>query len=376
MFARGGQRPRNIMKYVAWTVVHLGYWSVMLLSAAGLGRALLRRHSFASTVERVVFTIGLGLGSAAIIIFLLGLAGWMYRWLLIGVTIPWALFSLVNLAREIKVPTIRNWLERQKAHRFRAATLTLALVVSAGYWACLLANAQYPPVAWDSTDEHLIVARESLAHHGPIALPGIIEPVLPNLDHVLFAWGMALRDDIMAQMISHTFLMLTAIGLYAWGRRRGSVWFGAALAAFWLGNPMVVWLGECAYVDLCMICFAFLSIYALRVFWQKRDYGWWYLAMALGGMAAGAKLPGLFFAAIGMLTGLVALVQSRWNWKSVPAANADDKRAQRGPLRFAPIAIGWIIALALLTPWYGFIFFNTGNPFWPAFRPMRPSRGR
>src|SRR3979409_1087076 len=79
----------NTMKYIAWTVLHLGLWGLMLVSAAGIGRGLLRRHSFASAVERVVFTIALGLGSVALIVFLLGLLGLMYRWLLVGLTIPW-----------------------------------------------------------------------------------------------------------------------------------------------------------------------------------------------------------------------------------------------------------------------------------------------
>jgi hypothetical protein len=363
----------NTMKYIAWTVVHLGLWGLMLVSAAGIGRVLLRRHSFASAVERVVFTIALGLGSVALIVFLLGLLGLMYRWLLVGLTIPWALLTVMNMTRELKVSALPDLLKRQTAHPSRAVAMTLALLVGTGYWICLLVSTQYPPVAWDSIDEHLIVARQFLALHRPVALLGIIEPVLPNLNHVLFAWGMALRDDIMAQMISHTFLMLTALGLYAWGHRQGGLWLGVALPAFWLGNPMVLWLGECAYVDLCMICFAFLGIYALRIFWLKRDYRWWYLAMALCGMAAGAKLPGLFFAAIGMLTGLIALIQSRLDGKLLRAANPDKNKGQLEPLRLAPVATGWLIALAVLAPWYGFIFFHTGNPFWPAF--ARYSRG-
>jgi Dolichyl-phosphate-mannose-protein mannosyltransferase len=355
------------MEYVTWAVVHLGLWSLMLLSAFGIGRVLLRKHSFDSTVERIVFTTALGLGSAAFIIFLLGLAGLMYRGLLIGITIPWGLFSLVSLARETNLPRVRDWLTRLRTHPLRAATTTLLFIAGFSYWVCLLVGTQFPPAAWDSTDEHLVVAREFLAAHRPVALLGIIEPVLPNLNHSLFVWGMALKDDILAQMIAHTFMMLTAIGLYAWGRRRESSWSGLALGAFWLGSPLVLWLGQTAYVDLCLVCFGFLGVYALRIFWENHDTKWWYLAMALCAMAAGSKLAGLFFAAAGMITGALVFALRRLSEKLKRGEKAASKQLPPEPIRLKTVATGWAICLLVLAPWYGFIFFHTGNPVWPAF---------
>ena len=99
---------------------------------------------------------------------------------------------------------------------------------------------------------------------------GSPHPVMPALNHMLFAWGLALKDDILAQMIEHTFMMLTAVGLYAWGRRQGRPLFGLAVAAFWLANPLVLWLGESAYVDIALVCFTLLGVYALRRFWETR----------------------------------------------------------------------------------------------------------
>src|SRR5204862_2322742 len=100
--------------------------------------------------------------------------------------------------------------------------------------------------------------------------------------------------------------------LCAWGRRQKNSAFGVALAARWIADPMVTWLGQVAYLDLCLVCFAFLGVYALRVFWDTSGRGWCYLAMALFGMAAGAKLPGLLFVAAGMATGVMAVAKSYW----------------------------------------------------------------
>src|SRR2546428_6403163 len=191
------------MEYIAWALIHFSLWALILLAAAGLGCVLLRRHKFDSSIERVVFTLALGLGISAVIIFLLGLARLMYSGVFIAITIPWALFTLVRLAREFKVEKIRDLRGHLWARPVSAASKAILFMAGLVYWLFLLAGTQFPPTAWDSTDEHLVVTREFLAAHHPVAIMGIIEPVLPNLNHALFLWGMALKDDIMAQMIEH-----------------------------------------------------------------------------------------------------------------------------------------------------------------------------
>lgn len=361
------------MEYVAWALTHLALLGLMLLSAAGIGQALLRRHRFDSTVERLVFVTAIGLGSMAVIIFMLGLVGLMNRSVIIAITILSALFTIITLARSVKPIVAVNLIRRMKGHPLRTLIALIFLLVGATSSVCLIIPTLYPPTAWDSTDEHLVVAREFLAAHRPVVLMGIVEPILPSLNHVLFAWGMALRDDVMAQMLEHSFLALTALGLYSLGRRQKNSWFGVVLAAFWIGNPMVIWLGGIAYVDLCLVCFAFLGVYALRVFWETRDRRWWYLAMALLGMAAGAKLPGLLFVAGGMLTGLTVFAKSHWDAKRSASAGHAVNQIQHERIKLTTIVIGGCAALIAAAPWYGFIAVQTGNPFWPAL--TRFSRG-
>ena len=363
----------NVARYVVWTVVHLGLWAFILVAAAGIGRILLTRLRFNSLIERIVFTLAVGLGTAAFILFLLGVVRLAYRGVLIGITIAWGLISVINFAREINIPRIRDFLSRLTSRPFRAVIMLVLFITVVGGWVCIMSGALYPPTAWDATDEHLLVAREFLAAHRPVALPGIVLPVLPALNHTLFAWGMALKDDILAQLIEHTLLLLTAFGLYSWGCRQKSSWFGLALAAFWIGNPMILWLGQIAYVDLCLVCFAFLGVYALRVFWIKRDRPWWYLAMTLFGMAAGAKLPGLFFVALGMITGLIVFAKSHWDLKRRRNAERAVNKTQHESIKLRTMVAGWAVGLIALAPWYGFIAFHTGNPLWPAF--TRFSRG-
>jgi hypothetical protein len=350
------------MIYVWWAVIHIGLWFLMLAAAAGVGRLLLRRFEFDSISERLVFTLTLGLGACAWIFFVIGAVGLMSQKVIVGFTVAMALFFVLKTALNFSPARFKKVFSDIKSQPLKSTLWGVLGALGIAWWLFLLAGTQYPPIAWDATDEHLVVAREFLEARGPVALTGLVEPVLPSLNHTFFAWGMALRDDVLSQMMEHTFLMLGAIALFAWGRRQ-HVWLGIALATFWLSNPLVQWLGESGYVDICVVTFVFVGLYALRIFWLKREARWWYLAMAILGLSTGAKISGLFFAGLGMITGLIALAHARWFLKSEDAA----KQASGKVLSLNSLVVGWAVGLIALAPWYGFILFHTGNPVWPAF---------
>src|SRR5262245_9180675 len=370
----------TLYNYLAWGVSHLGLWLLMLLSAYGAGNVFLRKCHFITFAERLAFTLGLGMGLVALALFVLGLCGALYAGVIWGLTIAAAVGTVLYLFRQARLsvslsPRLfvslswKDYLQRRRLLVYGVAAVALA------YAGLLLLAAWYPPMHWDALAGHLPIARQYLIEHRVVALRGGAFPLLPALNHMLFAWAMALKDDILAQMVEYTFLTLTALGLFAWGQRQQEPWLGLAAAALWLSHPLVLWLGESAYVDVGMTCFAFLGVYAMRVFWDKWGGGsaegdtikaglsgsinpqsairnpqssaWWLLASALFGMAAGTKMPALFFVGAGAALGLWARVRSRITW--------------------GELAIGWGIVLLVVAPWYGFIAYHTGNPMWPMF---------
>src|SRR5215510_11127539 len=279
----------TLYKYIAWGVSHLGLWSLMLLSAFGAGGVFLRRFQFHSPAERLVFTLALGMGLWALALFVLGLCGALYGGVIWGLTTAAAattVFYLIhNQSLRLSVsPSWKEYLRPRRLMVFGVAALALA------YAGLLLLAASYPPMHWDALAGHLPLARQYLIEHRIVALRGGgAFPLLPALNHMLFAWG----------------------------RRQQRPGLGLAAAALWLSHPLVLWLGESAYVDVGTTCFAFLGVYALRVFWDKREDAWWLLASALFGMAAGSKMPALFFVGAGAVFGLWARLGSRITWSEL-----------------------------------------------------------
>ncbi|MGE0126741.1 MAG: glycosyltransferase family 39 protein [Blastocatellales bacterium] len=337
----------SLSKYIVWGISHFGWLSLMLLCAFGAGSLFLRRCNFHSLVERIVFALALGMGVWALALFVLGLCGALYRPVILSLTIISALATAFHLIREARGRLSLSSLSWKECFRPGRLMVFALVVVSLAYAGLLALAAQYPPLHWDAISGHLPLARYYLEDHRVLPMRGAAFPLLPALNHLLFSWALALKDDILAQLIEYTFLMLTALGLFTWGQRQQQPGLGFAAAALWLSYPLVLWLGESAYVDVGTTCFAFLGVYALRVFWDKQESAWWLLASALFGMAAGTKMPALFFVAAGAAFGLWMLMRSRITWRE--------------------LAQGWAIVLLVTIPWYGFIAYYTGNPVWPMF---------
>ncbi len=353
---------KSLYQYSAWGISHLGLWSLMLLSAYGVGGVFLRKCNFNSAIERVVFTLASGLGLCGLGLFVLGLCGALYAGVIWGLTIAAAAAPVFYFISYLIRGGRGRWFASSLSSSLssylagltwkevlRPRRLLVAGVAAVGlaYAGIMLLAAMYPPMHWDAIAGHLVLARQYLIEHRVVALREGAFPLLPALNHMLFTWAMALKDDVLAQLVEYTFLMLTALGLFAWGQRQRQPWLGMAAAALWVSHPLVLWLGESAYVDVGQTCFAFLGVYALRVFWDKREVGWWMSASALFGMAAATKMPALFFVPACVALSLWARLRSWINWRE--------------------LALGWGVMLLILVPCYGFIAYHTGNPIWPMF---------
>ncbi len=326
-----------MVELIVWIILHLLALVLMSLSALGVGCLFLGRVSFHSLLERVLFTIAAGLGAFGLMLFLLGLAGALYREAVLALTAAGGLSGLTFLVRQRE--QIKSSL--QSLRPAKAALILFGL----SCWAFVLWPTFFPPNEWDATSNHLFLAREYLSTHRITAPPGIPHPVLPALNHMLFTWAMAIEDDIAAQMIEHMLMMIVAAGIYSLGQRRNRPLWGVAAGLFWLANPLVLWLGQAAYIDMGVTAFAFLAVAALGNFFESRESIWWLIAMSLAGMAAGAKMTGLFFVAAIGIAGLWAWAKSRIRWKELIAGSA--------------------LAFLIAAPFYALIAYHTGNPLWP-----------
>lgn len=343
----------RLLKFAVWVALHIGLLGLLLLAASAAGSLFLKRLRFHSIVERSVFSILLGLSVCSLLLFALALCGVLYKELVLAITAVAATVRGIGVVAAHRISLLSLFSRNGfRIPRLSVAALAL-LVIGSAFWGLLLAVAHYPPIHWDATAYHLVLARGYLTQHYMAVHTGVPVPVTPALNHMLFAWGLALKDDVLAQVIEHALMIAVSVGLFMMAKREGKPALGLAGGAFWLAHPLVLWLGQSAYVDVGVTAFAFFGVCALRVWWKDGLAGWWVLGMSLFGAAAGVKMHGLFFLGLGGALGLWGRFRSRIGWRS--------------------LALGLTVGLLIAGPWYLFIFHHTGNPFWPTLAHL--SRG-
>ncbi|HXO26212.1 MAG TPA: glycosyltransferase family 39 protein, partial [Thermoanaerobaculia bacterium] len=223
----------------------------------------------------------------------------------------------------------------------RAPLARLALLLIAG-GAPFLLLALYPPIDPDPGIYHLPFARGFMESPGLPFFANLRFPIFPQLGELLFAIGLRLDGTTGAHLVEGTMALFTALLLWVWGRDTGGETAGLLAAALWLGNPMVIFLGSTAHVDVGLACFVFAGLYCLERTRTDPRAAWPVLAGAFLGGAAAVKYLGLFFLAAG-------------------AAAMVLRRQRRLAAAFA------LAALAVTLPVYAHILHRTGNPAFPFF---------
>ncbi len=127
--------------------------------------------------------------------------------------------------------------------------------------------------------------------------------------------------------------------------------FGTAL---WLGNPIAIYLGANAYIDMTLTMSVTLAFGAWLAWRRTGALQWIALTGAFAGMAAATKYHGLFF----VLVFFFGVVRASGAPSGGGAPEARTTR-WRACLWFS------IPAALFAAPWYARIAYETGNPVFP-----------
>ncbi len=339
--AVGSAAIRDLGLTLAFLILVIGL--TMALGARILGRL---NPQAMSNPEKLVFGFALGSGALAYAVLGLGFAGWLSRagvsLLLLGLA-WWLSPRLAQLAKEFGTLP-RRALEMWKC----LAGLERAIAVAALAIALLaFIHSLTPPSDYDGLMYHLLGPKLFLEAGSlyPSSDNGYING--PFTIEMLFALGMAFRDDVFPKLIHYCFGLLFVGGTYVVSRRwlsiRGS-WLSVAVL---LGVPTIPVWASFAYIDLGWSAFEFLALAAMLRWHAEKDSRWLVLSGSLTGLALASKYLGLFGVAI--LGGFLVLT----------AKDAGGRTLLRQMLRFlAPAAL-------VAAPWYikNTIWF--ANPVYP-----------
>ncbi len=323
-------------------------WALILVSCFAFGAAVLRRLGARTEglAEEAPFALALGLGALSYLVLAVGLLGWLRAWVGGGLIV---LLAALGWRHLLRLP--REALAGLRGLRPGAeGALVGGFVLLLGGLTALGALAPSGDMDYDGLFYHLTLPKLYLLHGRIGPLPWLTHSNFPFQLEMLYLLGLMLKGQALAKLFHFGCGWLTALALYAFGRRYWSPRAGALGAIAFVTAPFVVWELTSAYNELAFALFAFLSLAALTHWYVRRESGWLWTAAILCGLALGTKMLALALVLFAVGALLVAL--------------RHETARGRAAVRIAAFVA---LALAVGAPWYVKSYLWTGNPVYPFF---------
>ena len=318
--------------------------------------------------ERALLRLGIGYGTLSLAVLALGVLGLLYAQLcaagvLVG-ALP-AFIALLNAKRrsvgEQTTEILRHREGKQK--RFSVPlclcgknALLLAIALQLAY--LLVGFALAPPTAYDALAYHLGLPKLFITAHRIFYVPFVVHANWPELAEMISLLGLLLRSEMLVNLLSLALSLLGGAAIYLLGRRfvsRGGALLGCAIYA---STPAIRDLAGIPMVEPVLASYSALAALCLALWLRERRADWLMLSAVFGGFAASIKLTGL---ATPLLLGVLFVGASIL------------RRERLRPTLLLATRYGAIVALLVL-PWYAKSALYTGNPIWPFFNTLLPSR--
>jgi hypothetical protein len=296
-----------------------------------------------SGLERWVLGAMLGLGLLGTLVFVLSLAGALYRWIGYVLLLALGIISLPEIRK------LGGWI-LGIFRRMRPARIPWLWLFTGSTGLLTLGLALLPPTGWDSLVYHLQGPRHYLEAHRLVAVPENFYLNWPAQVEMLFTWGMLLKDHTLAKLLNWAFWLLIAAMLYALGRRTSGARVGSWAAALWAAVPLAAEVAGVAYVDLGLTAYVLAAFYAFMRWSESGHDGWLVLSTLFAGFAMSTKYTAVTW--LGLL--LLLFVYHAWR----------HQRRRPSWILIRAVLFALVAGLVVL-PWLIKNWVVTGNPAYP-----------
>lgn len=290
------QRGAILWGSLAETLLRIFLLLVFLLVSAGLGRKIFRWLKFesGSFLESFLFGLAIGLAIITYAVIGFGLAGLLNRWVINLFFIGMFIFTYDEIGNIIH--QIKTKFKALATPKIPFIEIVLLLILALQIFICLTGASVLPSDA-DGLGEHLAKAKEWNRLHRLASIPYInrLQWAQPSNVGILYGMALFLKDVILAQLIHFAFGLLTAVGVYALGKRYFSHRVGLISAAIFYTVPFVAYMSMTTYVDLGLTFYVFFAFYALVRWVSSGKKGWLLTSAIMSGLAVGSKYAGLPF---------------------------------------------------------------------------------
>jgi hypothetical protein len=287
-----------------------------------------------------MFNVALLSGIYSYLIFILGVTGYLYKDIIILITLFFALFSLILFKKDLML----SYFNLQKElSRWGKLSIFLFLLIFTQAFINFI-GALGPELSFDALWYHLTIPKLFLEQNSLYFIQGnlLYYSLFPKLGETFYIAALAIDGEILAKIIHFTFGILTLVALYKFSRAFLNQFYSLVSVLIFSSNLVFAWQSTTAYIDLFRTFFELLALWAFI----KRD------AARTGfftGLAISSKL--LSFGSIPIFTLLYIFFEKT---------------------NFNKITTFVFIAIIVSLPWFVYSYLNSGHFFYPLFTGLYP----
>jgi hypothetical protein len=320
-----------------------------------------------------MFLVALLIGIYSYLIFFLGINGWLYKEIVITVTILfWGgviLWFGKRLLRRLRLLSMTKTWKKNKL----VLLFVSLFVVQAGV---NLIGTLGPELGFDALWYHLMLPKLYLENHSVYFIPGglLYYSAMPKLAEMLYVGGLSLGDEITVKLIHFSFGLLTSFAIYKLARKFFTPLISLVTVVIFSSNLVVAWESITAYIDLVRAFFEIMALWAIVNWTETKKRKWLVWSAVMLGFAITTKVLAVGSLVVFSVLIFLKVLSSRATKGSreIPGKrNISWYEISRLRLEMTKyIGTYWLIALAIPLPWFVFAYITTGNPVYPFFTQM------
>ncbi len=301
-----------------------------------------------------MFTFAILTGIFSYIIFSLGIFGFLYKQILIILSLIYIILSVGILIKNLlnNKNEILHLVQNDKVIILSLSLLILQQLVN-------LIGALGPELSFDALWYHLTLPKIYLLNHKIFFIPGglFYYSVMPKFTEMIYAAFISFGSEIYAKLFHFIFGLLTILVIYKIGRLYLPKKLSIIACIIFSSSLAFDWLQITAYVDLIRTFFEVLSFYYLLHFAKNRNVIDLMKSSILTGLAISTKLISVFDL-VGINIFLIIFYvknsyQSKFVTKNLLLYN--------------------LVVFLIPLPWFIFSYISTGNPMYPFLTKLYPS---
>lgn len=267
------------------------YLIVLIIVAAGRNVLTLSKIVFTSRTEELTFSYAIGFALMSYLILFIGMCNLLYKEIAILFLIILAFFlrkDIVYINKEI-LDSIKEFARTN----FKFSTLLLVfLIIIIALIICIGALA--PSYSNDSMVYHLTDAKYFANTHTIGLIPyNSTNSLWPYLVEMYFVLAILLNMLPLAGLFHFSLMVATAVALYTFSKRFFSEELAVLASTIFILVPGIFMEAVQTYVDLGLVFYTFMAVYAFLVWMEKGQLRWSALSGAMCGLGMSVKYFGI-----------------------------------------------------------------------------------